>query len=125
MVKSGADRAAKYKAKFDAEVVRSRYAATADLAKEAQATLQEQLATKTAQVRQILNDNGIMPILTAPYLSFSHKLFGIVRKFSGQTAVNTAQLEYDKWKAMGLNTTVLQAIWALYSDVLGAEPPTP
>lgn len=122
MTKSGEDRSAKYDAKFDAEVVRSRFAATATIAKNAQASLQRAMADKALAVRGILNGYGIYPIMTVLYMSFNNKLYGICRKFSGDVAIQDAWGAICKWYTMGALPSPLQDIWALYSDILGAAP---
>ena len=125
MVKTGEDRSKKYAAKFDAEVVRSRFAATSDIAKTAQMTRQQQLADLAADVRNILNAEGIPPIFTASFLSFANKLYGIVNKFAGNAAIVAANLEYNKWATMTSpidpDHSVLKAVWNLFADVLGSK----
>jgi hypothetical protein len=125
MPKSGEDRAAKYSAKFDAEVVRSRYAATSTIAKAAQETKQRELATLATNVRNILNDAGIPAIFTAAFLSFANKLYGVIQKFSGDVAVYQANLEYSKWANMvspiDADGSVLKQIWNLFADTLGTK----
>jgi len=125
MPKSGEDRAAKYGAKFDAEVVRSRYAATSTIAKTAQETKQRELATLATNVRNILDAAGIPAIYTAAFLSFANKLYGITQKFSGDVAVYQANLEYAKWVNMvspiDTDASVLKQIWNLFADTLGTK----
>jgi len=122
MVKTGTERSDKYTAKYDAEVVRARYAATAAAAKTAQVTMQEQLAIKNAGVRTILDGEGIYPIQTMQYQAFSNKLFGICRKFTSVTARNVALIEISKFKDYGALDAPLKLIWELYASVLGAAP---
>jgi hypothetical protein len=124
MVKSGEDRAKKYSAKFDAEVVRSRYAATSEIAKSAQVTRQQDLYNLAAAVRDCLNGHGIYPVLTAGYLSFANKLYGLSKKFLGSTLYNSAQLEYEKWVQMlGLPASpILDEIWGLIPELSGSTP---
>jgi hypothetical protein len=125
MPKSGEDRAAKYGAKFDAEVVRSRYAATSAIAKAAQETKQRELAILATNVRNILNDAGIPAIFTAAFLSFANKLYGVIQKFKGDVAVYQANLEYAKWANMvspiDADGSVLKQIWNLFADTLGTK----
>jgi hypothetical protein len=125
MPKSGEDRAAKYGVKFDAEVVRSRYAATSSIAKTAQETKQRELANLAANVRTILDAEGIPAVFTAAFMSFANKLYGIVQKFSGDVAVFQANLEYNKWATMtspiDTHQSVLKAIWNLFADKLGTK----
>lgn len=130
MVKQGTDRSAKYDAKFDATVIQARYTATAAIAKAAQVTMQQLLATKNGNVRAILNEAGVFPIQTVQYQAFSNKLFGICNRFAGltttpslsNTAIAQANAEYIKWKAYGSTPAVLQDIWALYADMIGSAP---
>jgi DUF2075 family protein len=125
MPKSGEDRAAKYAAKFDAEVIRSRYAATSTIAKTAQETKQRELATIATDVRNILNTEGIPAIYTAAFLSFANKLYGIVNKFERDAAVYQANLEYTKWAHMvspiDADASVLKQVWNIFSDKLGTK----
>jgi hypothetical protein len=125
MPKSGEDRAAKYGAKFDAEVVRSRFAATSTIAKTAQETKQRELATLAANVRTILDAEGIPAVFTAAFLSFANRLYGVLQKFSGDVAVFQANLEYNKWASMTSpvdpDQSVLKQIWNLFSDKLGTK----
>lgn len=130
MTKSGTDRSDKYSAKFDAEVARARYTATASAAKAKQVIMQGLLADKNSHVRDILNAAGILPIQTIQYQAFSNKLFGICNKFAGLTtaphislsAIAQANAEYIKWKAYSSTPAVLQSIWALYATMLGDAP---
>jgi len=125
MPKSGEDRAAKYGVKFDAEVVRSRYAATSTIAKTAQETKQRELATLATNVRNILDSAGIPAIYTAAFLSFANKLYGVIQKFKGDVAVYQANLEYTKWVNMvspiDTDASVLKQIWNLFADTLGTK----
>ena len=125
MPKSGEDRAAKYGVKFDAEVVRSRYAATSSIAKTAQETKQRQLADVATNVRNILNGTGIPAVYTAAFLSFANKLYGITQKFDKDVAVYQANLEYMKWTNMvspiDPDASVLKEIWNIFSDKLGTK----
>jgi hypothetical protein len=130
MVKSGTDRSDKYGQKFDAEVVRARYAATADSSKAKQLVMQGLLASRNAEVREILNVAGIMPIQTVQYQAFGNKLFGICKKFAGlvdnphlsASAIAQAYAEYTKWVAYQSEPSVLESIWAKYSTMLGDAP---
>jgi hypothetical protein len=130
MVKSGTDRSDKYGQKFDAEVVRARYAATMDSSKAKQVIMQAALATKNGLVREILNAAGIFPIQTVQYQAFNNKLFGICNKFAGlmdtphesPSAIAQANAEYVKWKAYTSTPAVLQSIWSLYATMLGDAP---
>jgi hypothetical protein len=125
MPKSGEDRAAKYGAKFDAEVVRSRFAATSTIAKTAQETKQRELAALAANVRTILDAEGIPAVFTAAFISFANRLYGVLQKFSGDVAVFQANLEYNKWATMTSpvdpDHSVLKQIWNLFSDKLGTK----
>jgi hypothetical protein len=125
MPKSGEERAAKYGAKFDAEVVRSRYAATSSMAKTAQETKQRQLADVATNVRNILNGAGIPAVFTAAFLSFANKLYGITQKFDKDVAVYQANLEYMKWANMTSpidpDASVLKEIWNIFADKLGTK----
>lgn len=130
MVKTGSDRSDKYGQKFDAEVVRARYAATMDSSKAKQVIMQAALALKNGLVRGILNEAGVYPILTVQYQAFNNQLFGICNKFAGMmttptlsaTATLQATISIAKFKKYGGTDQVLKDIWALYATMLGAAP---
>jgi hypothetical protein len=123
MVKSGSERSDKYAAKFDAEVVRSRYSATADTAKAKQVTQQQVMADLAAYVRNALNAKGISPLQTIIYMSYANKLQGIKNKFGqgvyGTTPYNTAMVAYNNWKAEGADSDILADI---FTHVIGSAP---
>jgi hypothetical protein len=130
MVKSGTERSDKYGAKYDAEVVRTRYTATATMAKASQVVKQAWLAGIAGQVRSLLNGAGILPVFTILYLSFANKLFAIVDRFGGgfgtqvysETARATALLEIAKWADMTADDDILKDIWTIYATALGTAP---
>lgn len=126
MVKEGSDRAKKYAAKFDAEVVRSRFAATKDIAVGAQDILQIALGDLAKDVRGILNDHAIPTIFTVPYMAFANKLYALKRKFATevfcQNARDEAWLAICKWYTIGCLPSPLQDIWTKFAAVLGSAP---
>jgi hypothetical protein len=130
MVKSGSDRSDKYGQKFDPAVVQLRYTATMESSKAKQVAMQQALALKNGSVRAILNQEGVFPIQTVQYQAFGNKLFGICNKFAGlmttptlsNTATTQAEVERTKWLSYGSEKTILDSIWALYADMLGACP---
>lgn len=126
MPKSGTERSEKYGAKFDAEVVRSRFSATSALAKEKQTAKQQELADLASYIRTVLNAKGIIPLQTVIYVSFGNKLYGIKNKFGqggyGTTPHATAMLEYEKWKSMGADADILADI---FQHVIGYAPSPP
>jgi hypothetical protein len=120
----GKRRSDKYNVKFDADVVRSRFAATAQLAKDAQVAHQTALAELASDVRGILDTAGEYPIVTSLYLSFANKLYGICNKFSGATAIAQASMPYYNWLTMGAKKPLINQIWTLFNATLGS-PPSP
>lgn len=124
MVKSGTDRSDKYAAKYDAEVVRARYTATAANAIAKQVTRQEELALLANFVRTALNNAGIMPLQTITYLSFANKMQGTKNKFGqgieGTTPFKVAMIAYDTWtEIVGVDKDVLADI---FTHVIGSAP---
>lgn len=130
MVKSGTERSEKYDAKFDPEVVRSRYTATATLAKARQDVKGQLLAAKAAAVRTIMNTYGIYPIDAVKYHAYSNKLAAICFRMAGfateptlsDSARAQALLQATVFKAYGLDEDVQYLIWQEYSSMLGAAP---
>jgi hypothetical protein len=125
MVKEGADRSDKYAAKFDPEVVRSRYTATATSAKAKQVTQQLNLSQVAKDVRNALNTHGIAAMFTIPYMAFGNKLYAIVRKFGGtevcQNAIDEAWIALCHWYSLGCEPSPLMDIWNSFAQ-LGAAP---
>lgn len=130
MTKTGQDRSDKYAAKFDPTVIQARYTATSTIAKAAQVSMQQLLATKNGNVRSILNALGVLPIQTIQYQAFSNRLFGICNRFASitttptlsATATAAARLDLAKWLSYGSSPTPLRSIWNLYADMLGTCP---
>lgn len=125
MVKEGSDRSDKYAAKYDAEVVRSRYTATAASAKAKQVTQQLNLSQVAKDVRAALNSRGIPALFTIPYMAFGNKLYAICRKFGGtelcQNAIDEAWIALCHWYSLGCAPSPLMDIWNSF-PILGEAP---
>lgn len=108
---SAAERIAKYKAKFDASVVGTRYTATKTLAESKQEVRQAELAQLRTDIRTILNENGISPLFTTPYLSFAMKLYGL-QNSGASPSVLQGEVEAlgNLWIARGCTKAVVNDI---------------
>jgi hypothetical protein len=106
--------------------VRSRFAATKDIATGSQDVLQVALGDLAKDVRGILNDNNIPTIFTVPYMAFANKLYAIKRKFATEvyceSARNEAWLAICKWYTIGCLPSPLMDIWTKFEAVLGTAP---
>jgi hypothetical protein len=126
MVKQGSDRSDKYGAKFDATVIQTRYTATSAIAKAAQVTQQQNLATVAQVVRNSLNQRNVPAMFTMPYMAYGNKLYAITRKFGGvavlQVARDEAYRAMCQWYTLGCLPSPLQDIWNHFSTQLGAAP---
>jgi len=130
LVKTGTERSEKYDAKYDAEVVRSRFSNTATLAKAKAATRQEKMSTIAGLVRGFLNEAGTYPILTVLYQSFANALYKICADFGNYDTTpvytlagrNVALLKIAQWKDMGAVDALLQDIWGIFEACLGNAP---
>lgn len=111
MAKTASERIAKYKLKFDPTVVGSRFTAVKDLAGSKVEVKQTELTQIRNDIRVILNENGIDPLFTAPYLSFANKLYGLMESGATPEALQaTAQAYAQVWIARGCNSTVINDI---------------
>ena len=126
MTKSGADRAAKYAAKYDPTVVSARYTATKDAAVVSATTHQTAMGDLALSVRGILNAAGIAPINTVRFIGYANKLYGLSLKFQGVTGRNEAIANTTDWisKITGsaADKLVLAQIWNLFSAEFGTSP---
>ena len=107
MVRDATTRVQKFKAKVDADVIRSRIAAYGDYMKQLQETKQAEVTEVQSAVRSILDEHGINPVFTMPYMACALELYKITKKYSGTTKENEAKICLDKWYARGLNAEVL------------------
>jgi len=107
MVRDATTRVMKYKAKVDADVVRSRIAAYGDYMKQQQETKQAEVTEVQNAVRDILDEHGINPVFTMPYMACALELYGISKKYKGKTKENECKICLDKWHARGLQADVL------------------
>jgi len=119
MVKTGADRKAKYTAKNDADALRIRAAAYKTVQDGKAGSAQEAIATIQKDVRDILDalesPNAIAPIFSVAYQAVGMKLYGLSNRFAGPVFLAQANIELDRFAAMGLNVAALTAIAELFS----------
>jgi hypothetical protein len=81
------------------------------------------LATMEAEVKQVLDGEGVSVILYPFYLNFGRELWRLQRNnLSGESLAVEAQTLIQKWVARGLGQTVLEKI---RTDVFTIPAPTP
>jgi hypothetical protein len=119
MPKTAEQRAKKFEVKFDADVVRSRFAVTKDLAVTQQQARQAELTDLRNTVRQILDVNGVPSLQTVLYLSFANRIYGLKRTYSGGTLDIEVKGARDLWVLRGANVNILNSI----ISALGISPP--
>jgi len=132
MVRSATNRVQKYKAKIDADVIRSRIASYGDYMKTQQETKQAEIATIQSDVKNIVDSHGIAPTLVIPFMRIAMKLYKLKSKHSGSVLENEAKYELDKeynrLVDSGFDATkageVLSDI-ASYFDITWTPPSTP
>lgn len=110
MVRPQVYRQKKYEAKVDPDVVRARFSAQKDMMAEQTSAKFSDLATMEANVKAILEPQGVATIQIPFYLNYARELYKLTQNFSGVTLSNEAKLKYEKWKARGLTDTILKAI---------------
>jgi hypothetical protein len=123
MATSADKRIAKWDAKFNTERVK---ATLDDLRPDMLAAVNSVfplLATMEAEVKQVLDGEGISVILYPFYLNFGRELWRLQRNnLSGESLAVEAQTLIQKWVARGLGQTVLEKI---RTDVFTIPAPTP
>jgi len=127
MPKSGQERLEKYNVKFDPDVVRSRFAATKEIAASKQATHQVALAEKAAAVNAIMAENGISPMQAMIYQGFNNAIYSLSLKFTGDVLtaeahavcakyyVRLGKITVGTYKVPLFNVEVANAILSLYN----------
>jgi hypothetical protein len=108
---TASERIEKFKAKYSPTVVSERYTKTADLASRKVEVRQTELATIRDDVRQILNQDKISPLMSGPYQAFANKLYGLLG--SGGTVdvlQPQAQAYGQAWVAQGCVKTAINSI---------------
>ena len=121
MVRPAETRIKKYKAKVDADVVRSRISAYGEEMKTLQEVKQAEVTDVQNAVRSILDNHGINPVFTMPYMACALEVYRIIKKYSGTTKENEAKIALDKWFARGCNGEVLADI-ASYFGISWSPP---
>ncbi|MCD6422071.1 hypothetical protein J7L13_01825 [bacterium] len=96
MVREATTRIAKYKAKIDADVIRSRIAAYGDNMKTLQEARQAEITTIQSDVKGILDEHGIAPTLVLPFMRIAMKLYKLSKKHTGAVFETEAKYELDK-----------------------------
>jgi hypothetical protein len=121
MVKDAAHRAQKYSAKTDPDAVRIRIANYAPYMKANQADPANDVAASQQLVREALNEEGVAPIFTIPYMAVGLKIRKIQTKFSGAVAFDEIQLQLKLFEDRGCDAAVLTAVAAKF-DVIYPSP---
>jgi hypothetical protein len=119
MAKTAEQRAKKFEVKFEPDVVRSRFAATKDLAVTQQQARQAELTELRNTVRQILDANGVPSLQTVLYLSFANRIYGLKRTYGGKTLEIEVAGARSLWVSRGANVAILNSI----ISALGISPP--
>jgi hypothetical protein len=116
MVRSAERRKAKYEAKVDADVFRSRILAQKTAMVTNMESAAADLATTEAEVKRVI-ENMTTPVYghsIPAYLNVGRQLYKLSKKFSGATLNAEAQTVLVKWKAKGLDHHGLVEIAKLF-----------
>lgn len=114
MVREAIYRIKKYAAKVDPDAVRIRFDKYKDDMVTQQQTRLSELSELQTKVRNILNEEGISPAFTMPYMACANELYRLKSSFSGKVFENEAKITLDKWYTRGCNSTVLVEIAKLF-----------
>ncbi len=111
LVRSATQRAAKYAAKTDADVVRARVAAQTDSMNAAQAAQVTTAVQIETDVKAIVEPSGTPTIQIPFYIAFGRQLYKLKGKFpttgAGSTGSVEAQTIATKWQGRGLEPALL------------------
>ncbi|MEM2262126.1 MAG: hypothetical protein QXK24_06715 [Ignisphaera sp.] len=123
MVRSSAERrVTKYEKTVVPDIVKTKFEALKDIMVANQNAMQSLIVDMEMKVGQVLNEAGIAGVNRIPYLNFARTIFRASLSYSGLALRTLADGEKAKYTALGLNSTVLDAI----IDALGVPPaPSP
>jgi len=121
MVKKGEHRLRKYDAKVVHPVIRTRIEALKEMMVEQEAVKFTELVNLEETVKPILEEAGIETIFFPFYFSYARMIYRVAGNFKGTTRDIEVQIIYEKWRARGLDATLLQDI----ARVLGVVIPKP
>ncbi|MEM2606879.1 MAG: hypothetical protein QW101_07495 [Ignisphaera sp.] len=123
MVRSSAERrVTKYERTVVPDIVKTKFEALKDIMVANQNAMQSLIVDMEMKVGQVLNENGIAGVNRIPYLNFARAIFRASLSYSGLALRTLADGEKAKYTALGLDSTVLDAI----IDALGVPPaPSP
>jgi hypothetical protein len=103
-------RVSKYKGKFSPTAVSDRFTALKDLAGTLQEVQQTRIHEVQTLVRSVLNEQGISPLFTAPYMSLGLKILGLEGKFDGACLDAEVTAQANLWISRGCDKDVVNAI---------------
>lgn len=112
--RTGAERYAKWEARFQAgsqsaSEVLTRQLAGVELKARVLATF-ESLYNMEGEVRAYLDAQGVSTLLIGHYLNFGRQMWKITQRFGGETAAVEAQVVLSMWVARGLSQAVCEGI---------------
>jgi hypothetical protein len=100
----------KYKGKFSPAAVSDRFSALKDLAGSLQEVQQTRIHEVQSLIRSVLNEQGISPLFTAPYMSLGMKILGLEGRFDGVALENEVAAQANLWVSRGCDKDVVNAI---------------
>ena len=110
MVRSSANRIAKYDGKMVGDVVKNRIDALRDSMVSQETTQFGNLATLEESVKTLLEGWGISVTLIPSYLAFARKCYKINKTHAGTIGVNEMCYSAALWASRGLNIYYLQMV---------------
>ncbi|MEM4924904.1 MAG: hypothetical protein QXE70_11110 [Ignisphaera sp.] len=123
MVTSASERIAKYSARLNPELYRSRYNQLKDIMVEEAATKQALIADFQNSVKQLLIEYGVIPELTIVFMRIAMKLLSLQQKFSGDVLQKESSFYlnaiYCKLKNQFTDTVDIQAILEAIASLAG------
>lgn len=123
MVRSSVERrVTKYSKTVSGDIVKAKFDALKEDMVANMNAMQTLIVDMEMKVGQVLNENGIAGNFRIPYLNFARAIFRASLSYEGNALRTIADAEKAKAVALGLDSTVLDAI----IDILGVPPaPSP
>jgi hypothetical protein len=109
-MRDASTRVAKYKGKFSPTAVSDRFTALKDLSGTLQEVQQTRIHEVQSLIRSVLNELGVSPLFTAPYMSLGMKIVGLEGKFDGAALENEVSAQATLWVSRGCDQDKVNAI---------------